>query len=316
MTHGPVAQDNPRTRRFGNHPDRLPPWLRKSLARGREADATDQLIAEFGLHTICRSGRCPNRNECYSQKTATFMIMGDRCTRNCHYCSVTPGKPLPLDTDEPNRIIKATQALGLKHVVITSVTRDDLPDEGLEHFSRVIHGLRTLSPDLIIEALTPDFRRDPERGAQTLSRMPLDIFNHNIETVREQHRRMRPQGGYDLSLHLLKRVGELNPRMIIKSGAMLGMGETAEQVRQMLLDLRQAGCQMLTLGQYLQPEVKAYPVVRYVEPEEFKTYGALAKELGFRLVESGPFVRSSYHAKDSFEALIRHTQERKTPHPS
>jgi len=264
----------------------------------------DKMSADLDLNTICRSGRCPNRNECYSQKTATFMIMGDLCTRNCHDCSVRPGKPLPLDAQEPARIVEAVRRLGLKHVVITSVTRDDLPDEGIGHFNEVIHGLRSLDPGLILEVLTPDFRRDPERASRAFSGLPIDIFNHNIETVRAHHRRVRPQGGYDLSLRLLNEVHQLNPRLIMKSGAMLGLGESEDDVRQMLEDLRDHGCQMLTLGQYLQPDRTACPVVRYVPPEEFDLYRKMAEAMGFLIVESGPFVRSSYHAKSSFEKLL------------
>lgn len=298
-------QDRPETRRFGAAPARLPDWLRKNLAAGQQATRTDALIEDLGLHTICESGRCPNRNECYSQKTASFMILGDRCTRNCHYCSVAPGKPLHPDPNEPENLAQAVLKLGLEHAVITSVTRDDLEDEGLDHFRKVTEALRRHVPGLILEVLTPDFKRDQERAVRALAEMPIDIFNHNIETVRSVHRRVRPQGGYDLSLNLLRLMRERLPQRITKSGAMLGLGETRDEVLEMLGDLRKAGCRMLTLGQYLQPDRTACPVERFVTPEEFEGYRRAAEEMGFELVESGPFVRSSYHAKDSFAKLRR-----------
>lgn len=304
--------DRPETRRFGGQPARLPDWLRKSLSTGHQAAQTDELIADLKLNTICESGRCPNRNECYSQKTASFMILGDRCTRNCHYCSVAPGKPLPPDTAEPAHLAEAVHRLGLEHVVVTSVTRDDLEDEGLGHFEQVAHALRARVPNLILEVLTPDFKRDQERAVRVLTKLPIDIFNHNIETTRSIHKRVRPQGGYDLSLNLLKRMRQTAPDRITKSGAMLGLGETREEVLQMLEDLRSAGCRMLTLGQYLQPDRTACPVERFVTPEEFNEYRSAAEGMGFELVESGPFVRSSYHAKDSFvklRALMRTVRE-------
>lgn len=298
-------QDRPETRRFGAEPARLPDWLRKNLSVGHQAAHTDQLISDLGLNTICESGRCPNRNECYSQRTASFMILGDRCTRNCHYCSVAPGKPLHPDPNEPENLAEAVHRLGLEHAVVTSVTRDDLEDEGLGHFLEVTRALRRKNPGLILEVLTPDFKRDQDRAVRELARMPIDIFNHNIETVRSVHRRVRPQGGYDLSLELLKKVREHQPARVTKSGAMLGLGETRAEVLEMLEDLRRAGCRMLTLGQYLQPDRTACPVERYVTPEEFEDYRFAAEGMGFELVESGPFVRSSYHAKDSFAKLRR-----------
>ncbi len=233
------------------------------------------------------------------------MILGDRCTRNCHYCSVAPGKPLPPDPNEPENLAEAVQRLGLKHAVITSVTRDDLEDEGLEHFRLVTEALRRKNPELILEILTPDFKRDQERAVSALALLPIDIFNHNIETVRAVHRRVRPQGGYDLSLRLLSRMRLRLPDRVTKSGAMLGLGETRDEVIQMLSDLRAAGCRMLTLGQYLQPDKTACPVERFVTPQEFADYKTLAEQMGFELVESGPFVRSSYHAQDSFIKLSR-----------
>ncbi len=284
-------------------PQRLPPWLRKSLEPGRGAESTDALIHDLGLHTICESGHCPNRNECWSQKTATFMIMGDRCTRNCGYCAVEAGKPMPLEADEPARVAEAVGRLGLAHVVVTSVTRDDLPDEGAAHFAETVRTLKARFPDLIVEALTPDFRRDPARAVETFKDLPIDIFNHNIETVRRLHKRARPQGGYDLSLELLRRMNEARPALITKSGAMLGLGETREEILELMDDLRAAGCRMLTLGQYLRSFEDGLAIERFVPPEEFEEYRQIGYNKGFSLVESGPFVRSSYHAKGSFEKL-------------
>ncbi len=284
-------------------PARLPPWLRKSLAPGREAQSTDALIHDLGLHTICESGRCPNRNECWSQKTATFMAMGDRCTRACGYCAVEPGKPLRLDPHEPERLAEAVSRLGLEHAVITSVTRDDLPDEGAGHFAEVVRALKRRVPDLIIEVLAPDFRRDPAAAVRVFAELPLDIFNHNIETVRRLHRRARPQGTYDGSLDLLRRMRAARPDLVTKSGAMMGLGETREEVLALMEDLRDAGCRMLTLGQYLRSFEGGLEVERFVTPEEFEEYRQIGYNEGFSLVESGPFVRSSYHAKDSFGKL-------------
>lgn len=282
---------------------RLPPWLRKSLSPGLDSFRTDTLVKDLGLETICESGRCPNRNECWSQKTATFMVMGERCTRNCLYCSVPNAKPLPLDPGEPGRLAEAVSRLGLRHVVVTCVTRDDLEDEGAAHMAACVRELKAKDPELILEILTSDFRRTQERAAALMAQQPIDIFNHNIETARRLHKKVRPQGGYDLSLELLRRMDKRGGAYVVKSGAMLGMGETREEVLEMMGDLRAAGCQMLTLGQYLQSYAAGLPVDRFVEPAEFEEYREIGYNMGFLLVESGPFVRSSYHAKDSFEKL-------------
>ncbi len=296
--------------RFGNKPSRLPQWLRKSLQPGKAANSTSGLLADLGLNTICESGKCPNRNECYSQNTATFMILGDLCTRNCHYCSVKPGKPMAPDEHEAAKVTEAIVRLGLEHVVITSVTRDDIPDEGVAHFEGVLKSIRAKMPHIVLEVLTPDFKRDISKAAKAFAAFPIDIFNHNIETVKEQHRRMRPQGSYADSLELLRQVKRLNPKIITKSGAMLGVGEVGEEVLTMLDDLRSVQCDMLTLGQYLQPEKQAYPIDRYVEPAEFDFYKREALNKGFLMVEAGPFVRSSFHAKDSFIELKKYIKQR------
>lgn len=282
---------------------RLPDWLKKDLRQGKNAANTTNLLEDLKLNTICESGKCPNKNECYSQNTATIMILGEQCTRNCHYCAVKPGKPTTVDADEPKRVLEAVQRLGLEHVVITSVTRDDLPDEGVNQFARTILLLREYNPGLIIEVLTPDFRQNQDLAVQTLAELPIDIFNHNIETVRSIHKSMRPQGGYDLSLNMLKKMHQSQSRAVIKSGAMLGVGEMDADVLEMMKDLRSVGCAMLTLGQYLQPTKAHREIHRFIAPNEFETYKTIAFQMGFQLVEAGPFVRSSYHAKNSFEKL-------------
>ncbi len=285
---------------------RLPSWLRKSLTAGQESHRTDELIRDLGLHTICESGNCPNKNECWSQKTATFMILGDKCTRNCGYCSVDLGKPLAPDPHEPKKLADAVERLGLEHVVVTSVTRDDLHDEGAAHFEAVVRELKARRPDCIIETLTPDFRRDQAAAIAVFKNLPVDIFNHNIETVRRLHKKARPQGGYDLSLGLLRMASGLREKMIVKSGIMVGLGEAKDEVLEAFGDLKTAGVQMVTVGQYLKAFAAGLDVERFVTPEEFEAYKQIGREMGFLVVESGPFVRSSYHAKDSFEKIRRH----------
>ncbi|MCG3176408.1 MAG: Lipoyl synthase 2 [Candidatus Omnitrophica bacterium] len=291
---------------------RLPDWLRKSLAPGTEAARTDALMKELGLHTICESGRCPNRDECYSQRTATFLIMGDICTRSCSFCSVSIGRPGALEADEGQRVASAARRLGLAHVVITSVNRDDLADEGAEHFASVVRAVRAVSEELVIEVLTPDFKRtQPEAVARIVAERP-DVFNHNIETVPSLYRRVRPQAHYDKSLSIFSEVRRRSPGTLTKSGLMLGLGEREEEVLTVLSDLRRAGCEMLTLGQYLRSSSTGLEVSEYVTPAKFGEYKTRALEMGFEWVESSPFVRSSYHAKDSFEALKRALRERRS----
>ena len=282
---------------------RLPDWLRKDLAPGHEAVQTDTLIKDLGLHTICESGRCPNRNECYSQKTATFMMMGDVCTRSCGFCSVSTGRPEVLDVHEPKRIAEAVRTLDLRHVVITSVNRDDLPDEGAAHFAAVIRELRSLPDEPIIELLTPDFKRTQSEAVRVILEARPDVFNHNVETVPGLYKRVRPQADYTKSLQIFKEIKRQSDQVLTKSGLMLGLGETREEILHVLQDLKQAGCDILTLGQYLQSSTLGLPVQEYVRPETFLELKHEALALGFSWVESGPFVRSSFHAKDSFEAL-------------
>ncbi len=282
---------------------RLPEWLRKNLSTGHEAAKTDTLLKDLGLHTICESGRCPNRDECYSQKTATFMIMGDICTRSCRFCSVATGKPEVLDVDEPRRVAEAARRLGLEHVVVTSVNRDDLEDEGVSHFVEVIRELKGISAEIIIEILTPDFRKTQSAAVEKILEAGPDIFNHNTETVPRLYKKVRPQGNYEKTLSIFREIREKDASVLTKSGLMLGLGETKEEVLGVLRDLRSAGCDILTLGQYLQSSKLGLPVEEYISPAEFDDYKKRALEIGFTWVESAPFVRSSFHAKESFESL-------------
>jgi len=289
---------------------RLPDWLRKDLAPGHEAARTDTILKEFGLHTICESGRCPNRDECYSQRTATFMVMGDVCTRTCRFCSVSMGKPGILDLDEPKRVAQAARLLQLQHVVVTSVNRDDLADEGANHFVEVLRELKKISPVPVIEILTPDFKRTQAEAVERIVFAGPDIFSHNVETVPRLYRKVRPQADYPTSLGIFTRIKAFSDRVLTKSGLMLGLGETRGEVLEVLRDLKRSGCEMLTLGQYLQSSTLGLRVEEYVTPAVFEEYKEEALAMGFSWVESGPFVRSSFHAKDSFEALKEALKER------
>lgn len=282
---------------------RLPAWLKRDIPLGNGSHSTNDLIRELRLETVCENAKCPNRMECYSQQTATFMILGNICTRPCGFCAVSRGRPGPLEDDEPQRLAEASRRLGLKHVVITSVTRDDLPDGGAEHYYRCILAVRELT-GASVEVLTPDFVHNRSALDRVVEAAP-EVFNHNTETVPRMYRRVRgPKSEYAWTLGLLRRVKQLNPSIRTKSGLMLGLGETQEEVLEVLVDLLDAGCDFLTLGQYLQPAQDRYlPVVRYIPPEEFQFLGDKARALGFRQVASGPFVRSSYHARDMAEAV-------------
>ncbi len=255
---------------------------------------TGSVIADLKLETVCESAKCPNRSECWSQKTATFMILGNVCTRPCGFCSVPKGKTEALELDEPERVAEAAERLGLKYVVITSVTRDDLPDGGADHFYHCVRAVRERT-GAQVEVLTPDFRGNREAIARVVEARP-DVFNHNTETVPRLYHRVRRNAEYHRTLDLLKQVKDLAPDMPTKSGLMLGLGETRDEVLQVCADLRAVGCDMLTLGQYLQPSLLHLPVERYLPPEEFDELGELTRQLGFSMVASGPFVRSSYHA--------------------
>lgn len=282
-------------------PERLPRWLKKNVPLGGGNQFTARLVEELGLETVCESAKCPNRMECWSQRTATFMIMGNVCTRPCGFCSVPKGKTEALELDEPERVAEAAERLGLKHVVITSVTRDDLADGGADHFYRSVRAVRERT-GATIEVLTPDFIGKPGAIERVVAARP-EVFNHNTETVPRLYREVRGRKSvYRWTLELLRRVKELDPMIKTKSGLMLGLGETHEELFDTLADLRDAGCDFLTLGQYLRPTPHHLPVVRYLPPEEFDELGAAARRMGFVQVASGPFVRSSYHAREMAEA--------------
>jgi lipoic acid synthetase len=279
---------------------RLPDWLRIKLPTSDSFGRTRALLDELKLHTVCESARCPNHWECWSKGTATFMIAGDRCTRACHFCAVTTAKPFALEADEPGRVAEAVRRMRLRHVVITAVARDDLADGGADHFRRTIETVRQLNPETVLEVLTPDFN-DRDAAIDLVLGARPHIFNHNLETVRRLTPSVRSRATYDRSLSVLakaraRKVSEL----YTKSGLMLGLGETEDELFVAMADLRGVGCDILTLGQYLQPTLKHLPVEEFVTPETFARYGEEARKLGFAHVASGPMVRSSYHA-DEFE---------------
>jgi lipoic acid synthetase len=275
---------------------RLPAWLKRPLPRGDENAFTHGLLRELRLETVCENARCPNRPECYARRTATFMVLGNVCTRPCGFCSVPRGAPLAQENDEPDRVAEAAARLGLRHVVITSVTRDDLPDGGAEHFHRCILAVRART-GAAVEVLTPDFLGNTSAIDRVLEARP-EVYNHNMETVPRLYRKVRGRADYQRSLDLLAHVKRCSPDTTTKSGLMLGLGETAEELLEVLADLRAAACDALTLGQYLAPTLRHIPVVRFVPPTEFDALAQLARSLGFRKVASGPFVRSSYHAEE------------------
>jgi len=282
---------------------RLPEWLRIKLPTSDNFSHTRALLDELKLHTVCESAKCPNHWECWSKGTATFMIAGDRCTRACGFCAVSTAKPLALEADEPMRVAEATRRMRLRHIVITAVARDDLKDGGAEHFRQTIEAVRKLNPGIVIEVLVPDFNDSDSSVENVLSANP-QIFNHNLETVRRLTPSVRHRATYDRSLSVLKKAKEKRGSSIYtKSGMMLGLGEREEEVMVAMEDLRQAGCDILTLGQYLQPTLKHLPVVEFVSPDQFAAFGNIAREMGFVHVASGPMVRSSYHA-DEFNAPL------------
>ena len=279
---------------------RLPKWLRRPLPQAGMQFTTD-VIADLKLETVCESAKCPNRTECWSQKTATFMILGNVCTRPCGFCSVPRGKTELVLQDEPARVAEAAERLGLKYVVITSVTRDDLPDGGANHFYECVLAVRNRL-GVKVEVLTPDFRGNRDAIHRVIESRP-DVFNHNTETVPRLYDRVRRNAEYQRTLNLLKQIKDEAPDMITKSGLMLGLGETREELLETCSDLRDVGVDMLTLGQYLQPTLDHLPVERYVPPEEFDEIGDQMRQLGFTMVASGPFVRSSYHAGEMADVL-------------
>ena len=281
---------------------RLPEWLKRPIPASGGMSFTRKLVEELGLETVCESARCPNRSECWTRRTATFMILGDVCTRPCGFCAVKRGKPEAVAVDEPERLAEACQRLGLRHVVITSVTRDDLPDGGAEHFRRCVLAVRERT-GATIEVLTPDFDGRNDLVDTVLLAHP-EVFNHNLETVARLQQQVRRKSRYDVSLSVLAHAKKSCPETRTKSGLMLGLGETIEEVVETMADLRAIGCDLLTLGQYLQPSPEHLPVVRYLHPSEFDELGRLARGLGFVDVASGPFVRSSYHADEMARPML------------
>src|SRR5262245_13962920 len=275
---------------------RLPAWLKRKLPRGNGNFYTHDLLRELRLETVCENARCPNLPECYSRRTATFMVLGNVCTRPCGFCAVSKGTPDAPEDDEPQRVAEAAARLGLRHVVITSVTRDDLPDGGARHFARCILAVRART-GAAVEVLTPDFLGDLGAVDTVLEAAP-EVYNHNMETVPRFYKKVRGRACYQRSLHLLAHVKRARPETVTKSGLMLGLGETHEELLEVLADLRGVGCDTLTLGQYLAPTLKHVPVARFVPPAEFDALAALARTLGFAKVVAGPFVRSSYHADE------------------
>jgi lipoic acid synthetase len=275
---------------------RKPDWIRARAPTDPKVTALKQLLRAQRLHTVCEEAACPNLGECFAHGTATFMIMGDICTRRCPFCDVAHGRPLPLDAEEPGRLAQTIAMMGLRYVVITSVDRDDLRDGGAAHFAACIEAVRAASPEIRIEILTPDFRGRMDAALTALHRAPPDVFNHNLETVPRLYRQARPGADYAWSLTLLQRFKQENRSVPTKSGLMLGLGEEIDEVRAVLTDLRAHGCDMLTLGQYLQPSRAHLPVARFVHPDEFAELGDHARALGFANVASAPMVRSSYHA--------------------
>lgn len=285
-----------------NNPLPKPDWIRVRLPTEKQYFELKQLLRKSHLHTVCEEAACPNIYECFSRTVATFMIMGDTCTRYCHYCHVKTGKPAPLDTDEPKHLADAIAALGLRYVVVTCVTRDDLPDGGAGHFAACIRAIRDKVPSCTIEVLTSDFGYDDTALVTVVAALP-DVFSHNIEAPRRIYQMVRKKGKYEESLHLLYKIKHINPNMHTKSGFMLGLGETEEEILEAMGDLRMAGCDFLTIGQYLQPTLKHAAVEKFYHPSEFERFAAFGKEIGFLHVEAGPLVRSSYKA-DKLNALL------------
>ncbi len=273
-----------------------PEWIRARLPASPEVQRLKRILRENQLHTVCEEASCPNLGECFGHGTATFMIMGDICTRRCPFCDVGHGRPNPLDPDEPANMARTIAAMGLKYVVITSVDRDDLRDGGAAHFVACIQAARAASPALQIEILTPDFRGRMDVALALMEQAPPDVFNHNLETVPRLYKQARPGSDYQYSLNLLKQFKARHPGVPTKSGLMLGLGEELDEVRQVMRDMRDHDINMLTLGQYLQPSAHHLPVARYVHPDEFEQLGKDARDMGFTHVASGPMVRSSYHA--------------------
>lgn len=275
---------------------RLPDFLKRPIIDTDKTRTVRKILKTKCLNTVCENARCPNKNECYTKNTATFLIMGGNCTRNCKYCNISCAKPEPLDLEEPRHIAEAVKALGLKYAVITSVTRDDLPDGGAEHFANCIYEIRKICPQTKIEILTPDFKGN-KKCLDVIIKAHPDVFNHNIEAVRDIFKTVRPQGNYNCSLDVLKYVKE-NSDILTKSGLIIGLGETFEQIEQTLIDLKNVGCDIVTIGQYIQPSKQHLEVAKYYTPEEYHELRALAQKVGIKNSQIGPLVRSSYRASE------------------
>lgn len=275
---------------------RLPDYLKRPIIDTDKTRTVRKILKTKCLNTVCENARCPNKNECYTKNTATFLIMGNDCTRNCKYCNITCAKPQPLDFEEPKHVAEAVKALGLKYAVITSVTRDDLPDGGAEHFANCIYEIRKICPDTKIEILTPDFKGKKECLDLIIKAHP-DVFNHNIEAVRNIFKTVRPQGDYNCSLDVLKYMKE-NSDILTKSGLIIGLGETFEEIEETLIDLKNVGCDIVTIGQYIQPSKQHLEVAKYYTPQEYDDLRTLAKKIGIKNNQIGPLVRSSYRAAE------------------
>jgi len=288
---------------------RLPEWLTIRLPRPGTIKEVEEMMRSKNLHTVCESARCPNLPECWSKKTATFMILGDTCTRSCGFCAIKVGRGEELDPFEPLNVARTARTMGMKHVVVTSVARDDLKDEGAEQFAKTIRALHKECPDVIVEVLTPDFKGKRD-CIKTVTDARPEIYNHNIETIERLHTVVRPQAKYARTMGVLKMVKELDPTIYTKSGIMLGLGETRAEVIKTLQDLREIGVDAVTIGQYLRPTMHHLPVVSFIHPDEFKEYEAIGEEMGFAFVASGPFIRSSYNAIAFSEKVMRERLDR------
>jgi len=288
---------------------RRPEWLKSGVLEPAILNRATKLTRDLKLHTVCESARCPNRTRCFADGTATFMILGNICTRNCTFCAVKHGKPKAPDPQEPDRIVQAVARLGLRYVVITSVTRDDLPDGGSSQFAQTIRAIHEYDPNIAVEVLIPDFQGLASALQKVVDASPA-VLNHNIETVSRLYSEVRPQAEYGRSLELLERAKLLDGSLLTKSGLMLGLGESREEVSEVMADLRQAGCDLLTIGQYLQPSLEHHKLVRYICPEEFEEYRIAGKELGFVSVMSGSLVRSSFHAAEMYISGTRKSKQK------
>jgi lipoic acid synthetase len=280
----------------------FPDWIKKSLTRKKEAEHLKYIFRSKKIHTVCEEAKCPNIGECFSKKTATFLIMGNICTRDCGFCAIEKGIPEPLDKSEPNRIAKQVKEIGLKYAVLTSPSRDDIIDGGAGFFARTVEQIKRLNTDTRVEVLIPDFRGNVDSLEEVID-SGIDVLNHNIETVQRLYPKVRPKAGYELSLDIIKEASRLKPNLPLKSGFMLGLGEKKKEVVKLLKDLKSVGCNIITIGQYLRPTLKQLPVDRYVHPDEFKKTEEMAYEIGFDYVASGPLVRSSHRAEELFSGI-------------